>query len=288
MFGDPTKEGLRMKWNIIGRSVCGASHVRSGIECQDSLRRIELPDGTVILAVADGHGSERCPYSKTGSKIAVNTFCCMMEKVYLDHQRDVERLASFLNREGETQIARAIVREWKRRVRNRHGAMGREIPHKPDGSKDHLPVYRQYGTTLLGLMLTSTFSFAFQLGDGDIGCVDERGYAHILEPDRLLGIETHSLCQENAWRNAVSSVRRIDHNDREAVAYMLSTDGLSNSYPSDEAFRLACEDYFKMLSEHGIKAVSENLAHWLRETSELGCGDDISLLIAFHGPGEAG
>ena len=36
-----------------------------------------------------------------------------------------------------------------------------------------------------------------------------------------------------------------------------------------------------MLGEHGSKAISDNLPGWLSETSEMGCGDDITMLIAY-------
>jgi hypothetical protein len=36
-----------------------------------------------------------------------------------------------------------------------------------------------------------------------------------------------------------------------------------------------------MIGEHGFDAVKDNLAKWLKETSELGCGDDITLVLAY-------
>ena len=63
-----------MKRIVFGECVQGASHKRADLECQDSYKKIEFEDGTVILAVADGHGSKSSPYSKTGSTVAVNVF----------------------------------------------------------------------------------------------------------------------------------------------------------------------------------------------------------------------
>ena len=67
--------------SVFGESVQGASHIRSGKECQDSLKKVEKDENTVILAVADGHGSDSCPYSKTGSYVAVNVCCGKAKKV---------------------------------------------------------------------------------------------------------------------------------------------------------------------------------------------------------------
>ena len=72
-----------MKRIVFGESVQGASHKRVDMECQDSYKKIEFDDGTVIMAVADGHGSKSCPYSKSGSSIAVNVFCKV--QILLNH-----------------------------------------------------------------------------------------------------------------------------------------------------------------------------------------------------------
>ena len=63
---------------IYGKSVKGASHVRSGMPCQDSFRIEEISPDLSIVAVADGHGSEKRPKSKNGSTIAVNVFCSVI------------------------------------------------------------------------------------------------------------------------------------------------------------------------------------------------------------------
>ena len=59
-------------------------------------------------------------------------------------------------------------------------------------------------------------------------------------------------------------------------------DGLSNSYKNEEEFQKTCADYYALLGEHGAKAVSGQLKTWLQETSELGCGDDITALFAYE------
>ncbi len=55
-----------MKRMVFGESVQGASHKRVDKECQDSFKKLEYDDGTVIMAIADGHGSKACLYSKSG------------------------------------------------------------------------------------------------------------------------------------------------------------------------------------------------------------------------------
>ncbi len=270
--------------NVFGTSVQGASHIRSGRECQDSLKKVVKDSGTVILAVADGHGSDSCPYSKTGSDAAVNVFCKILGD-YLDtYAGQPEMLFTFLKREGDTKLAQEIDAEWKRRILRLHTKSKREIPPEAEQDKKKEAVCKLYGSTLLGLVLTEDFFFAFQLGDGDIVKVSENGVYHIIEGDKILGTETHSLSKAESWKKAVTLIRKREEKEQLPVMYMLSSDGLSNSYKNDEEFEKTCMDYYLLLREHGAKAVSDQLKTWLQETSELGSGDDITALFVYEMP----
>lgn len=269
---------------VFGASVQGASHIRSGRECQDSLKKVVKDSGTVILAVADGHGSDSCPYSKTGSDAAVNVFCKILGD-YLDtYAGQPEMLFTFLKREGDTKLAQEIDAEWKRRILRLHTKSKREIPPEAEQDKKKEAVCKLYGSTLLGLVLTEDFFFAFQLGDGDIVKVSENGVYHIIEGDKILGTETHSLSKAESWKKAVTLIRKREEKEQLPVMYMLSSDGLSNSYKNDEEFEKTCMDYYLLLREHGAKAVSDQLKTWLQETSELGSGDDITALFVYEMP----
>lgn len=271
-----------MRRSVFGASVQGASHIRSGRECQDSLKKVILDEDAVILAVADGHGSESCPYSKTGSFAAVNVFCKIMGDYLETYAGQTETLFTFLKREGDTKIAQEIDTEWKRRILRLHKKCRREISVGADGIIDRDAVYKLYGSTLLGLVITGEFLFAFQLGDGDIMKVSESGVYSVIEADKILGTETHSLSKAESWKKAITLIRKREENERKPVMYLLSSDGLSNSYKNEEEFQKTCADYYALLKEHGVKAVSDRLKAWLQETSEMGCGDDITALFAYE------
>lgn len=276
-----------MRQVVFGKSVQGASHIRSGTECQDSYKKVMLSDGSIVLAVADGHGSKSCPYSRTGSKIAVNVFCDTISGMCEGYRGKPEQLLTYLNREGDTRVSKAIDAEWKRRVVERHKKNKREIRRRPDGGDDLASVYKQYGSTLLGLLITKSFVFGFQLGDGDICFVRDSGLELVIEPERILGVETYSLSRENSWEKAITTVRRIGLESDLPALFSLSSDGYANSYKSEDEFHTAVRDYLALLEEHGTKAVSENLGGWLTETSEMGCGDDITMLVAYFTPDSA-
>ena len=176
------------------------------------------------MAIADGHGSKACPYSKSGSSIAVNVFCKVMDEFHASYAENLEMLLTYLNREGDTKVAQAVDAEWKRRVLKVHTNQKREVLLTEDGEKNKAEIYKQYGSTLVGLMITPIFVFAFQLGDGDISYVDQNGLDHLLEDEKILGVETHSLSTIDSWKKVVSAVRRRDEADGLPYMLMLSTD----------------------------------------------------------------
>ena len=134
---------------------------------------------------------------------------------------------------------------------------------------------------MLGLLITKVFVFAFQLGDGDICYANATELELVIEPEKMLGVETHSLSRDNAWEKAITVVRRFDTEDNLPAMFALSSDGFANSYKSEDEFHNTVIDYLEMINEHGAKAVEENLPSGLSETSSMGCGDDITMLIAY-------
>ena len=266
---------------VIGRSIQGASHIRSNTKCQDS-RKFVLTDDLIIIAVADGHGSKSCPYSNYGSKIAVNIFCSLIIKLYDAYAENPDQLITYLNRDGEDKIAKTIDYEWKEKVRKYHNKNLRGISKDEKGNDNLAAVYHQYGTTLLGLAIFNGFLFAFQLGDGDICFVTEQNVEMVICPEKILGVETHSLSKEASWKNAITTVKRIRLDQELPAMFSLSTDGFSNSYKSEDDFYNTLKDYLGMIKEHGLDVVDKNLQSWLKETSEMGSGDDITLCIAYY------
>lgn len=272
---------------VIGTKVQGASHKRSNTECQDNYKYLPLDDDSLVLAVADGHGSKSCPYSRTGSLIAVNVFCQEIGTLFNGYKDNLEVLLTLLNREGDTSIAHHIYDEWKKRVFRAHKKNKREIDLLPldEGceSINYEEVYKQYGTTLIGMLVTPVFVFALQIGDGDITYVDELDARPFLTSSKILGVETHSLSKKNAWEKAITKLYRTEVFLKADSVIMLSTDGFSNSYKNEEEFKVACKEYREMILQYGSEAVLANLKDWLNETSEQGCGDDITLIMLFFG-----
>lgn len=273
-----------MKRYICEGIVKGATHVRNQMPCQDNKKIIKISDEITIIALADGHGSSKCPRSDRGSMIAVNSFYHIMKKyleIYGEDEEDITHLMTFLNREGDIRFAQDVCEEWQARVKQSFYKNKVEGMTNEDGSIKWPSVFSLYGTTLLGMLITDSFVFSFQIGDGDISAVTKDAVEPLVEPEKFLGTETHSLSKPDAWRKAVASVHRLELDSQEPYMYMLSTDGFANSYTSDNEYQKTCIDYLKMLQEYGIDVVQANLKKWLTETSELGCGDDITVVMVY-------
>ena len=62
--------GPAVAWQVVGAVVRGVSHERMGMPCQDAQDYRILPNGTLLIALADGAGS--ASFSDQGARCAVN------------------------------------------------------------------------------------------------------------------------------------------------------------------------------------------------------------------------
>lgn len=278
------------------KSVMGASHKRKlNPVCQDRSRIYTKIEGVTILAVADGHGSSSCLYSDEGAEKAVNSFVNVITDVLKSYDGNKESLFPLLDPVERT-LAKRICQNWKQNVYDTHvyrkhretnADIVQEKQNKSNSSIKKALIkanqdkvdYGLYGTTLLGAAITEEFMLIFQLGDGDIMQVDETGVHEVIETEKFLGIETNSMSHMMAWNYAHTSLIPLPQN--RPFMLMMSSDGLSNSFSSQSGYKKCCQDYFDLVRENGIDVVRKNIEQWLDETSEGGCGDDISLALAY-------
>lgn len=263
----------------MGRSVRGASHLRSGLPNQDAIGWVEDADsaGGVLLAVADGHGSAKCFRSDYGSRFAVEAAKSVLST---PEPADAERVPA------------ELVQRWREAVQTH--LCEDPIPasallklEKKLGRAARLSVEADpvlaYGSTLLVTAVSESGAFYLHLGDGDILTVS--GEAEVSRPwprdERLFGDETTSLATRDAAREIRWRIARAPE-DLPALI-LLSTDGYANSFRDDDGFLAVGRDLLRMIHAEGIGPITENLECWLREASELGSGDDITVGILWRG-----
>lgn len=272
-----------MRKICLGQSVQGASHKRTGKECQDFFKA-DVQEEYIILSIADGHGSKSCPYSRIGAISATNVFHDVMKEYLREYDGQMENLATLFHREGDISLAKNIERSWQwkiRAIQTNNAKISRHTPKNVNGDIDWQAVYKMYGCTLLGILITDEFIFSYQVGDGDIMCIDSDGVRTVIEGDHILGVETHSLSRKNAWEKSITNIVRNDIVEHLPRLYFMSTDGMANSYVNSNEFEKTCQDYYNLFVNHQENDIKNNLMQWLSETSELGCGDDITLLMMY-------
>jgi serine/threonine protein phosphatase PrpC len=261
-----------MNFISFGKKVLGASHDREKMPCQDSFYCTDYM-GSYIFAVADGHGSANCKYSDVGSNKAVIAFSSVMHNLLEQFEGNQDAFHAYLSRNRNDIIPKKIFLEWEENIKIYHHEV-----HKDEVLNNVL-----YGTTLLGLMVCPNFYFAVQIGDGDILAVYNQGNTQlVIESEKILGTETLSLSSKDAWKYFLAEIRYLSDKEEFPALFMLSTDGMSNSFASEDAFLSCGKDYFDLLKKHGRETVEDNLEEWLNEITLNGCGDDIAIILAIQ------
>jgi len=261
-------------WVVWGTAVRGLVHAQRGLPCQDAILWVEA-DGEsrrVILAIADGHGSERSPFSERGAQIAVAVATRTLAQFHREAVVSDPRNLVQVKRTAESHLPAVLVAEWRKGVQNDFARV-----HPESQLREGYDLWRQYGTTLLAVLATDRFILSLQIGDGDIvlAAEDEQTDRAVPRDSRLMGVETTSISSDRAIAdfrigfNVVIGLR--------PVLVMASTDGYFNSFVEEAGFLQAAQDYLRRLREHGAAYLQSHLAVWLEETSRRGSGDDITV-----------
>jgi serine/threonine protein phosphatase PrpC len=281
------------RWQIIGETVPGASHLRAGIPNQDSILQMRESDRTLplVVAIADGHGSPKCFRSDKGSRFVVKK-CAQIVSEFLDARRGNFDLAE-IESKGKDYLPKEIVKEWRKavethlknnpftedefkRLDEKSGANARKLVEENP--------FLAYGTTSLTVAMEEDFVLYLQLGDGDILNISANGEVTkpLSEDARLLANETTSMCLPKAEKDFRFFVQKISAKQSPAMI-LLSTDGYLNSFSSEAGFFQAGTDILQMVAaENGFETVSENLKSWLEEANRMGSGDDSTVAIIYR------
>lgn len=247
-------------WAALGSVVDGAIHLRQEKKCQDALFLCEPNPTFAIACVADGHGSESCPYSDEGAAAAVQIAGEILQQMLPD-----------LPAHKDIRLPKLIETKWKEAILELHAEKERELC-------EPFP-YILYGTTLLAVAATEKFIFALQIGDGNMLMVDKDGNARsILAVSETVGEDTESLCLDDAWTYIRTQIIPRNATDGPAL-FLLATDGYANSFADSSGFVKAGTDFFKIWREEGLLSINKNLSSWLRKSSDKGSGDDIAMAL---------
>jgi len=267
----------------------GTSHIEKEIPCQDACTaQLGLNKTVGVACVADGHGGNKYFRSDRGSKFAVQ----VAEKTLFDFCGTLarEKKAFFSLKSSPKikdddipsklkQLERNIIFQWRNAVlkdytENPMSDTEKTICNENNINPDDDPANFMfiYGTTLLAGLVSDSFWFVIQIGDGL--CVvlenEENIITPIEEDERLAFGRTTSLCDNNAIDNfrECFGLSKID-------GFTVATDGIADSFEPEKYLQFNKELYvnFTTVPE---KAQTE-LEAFLPELSERGSRDDVSI-----------
>ena len=270
-------------WQIVSASARGAAHERSGARNQDALSwwSAEGERPLAVLCVADGHGGSEYTRSHIGACRAVQNAQTLLVSEALPQILDGSALIDLaqFKRQLNQQLPKLLVNRWRASIYEH--ATDYPVPEDEKSAQPDAPVERRYGATLLAALLAPKLHLYIQLGDGDILTVSEEG--QVTRPpfpadSHLLANHTTSLCSKDAWRFVRIHFQPIV--EKPPALVMLATDGYANSFADNAAFEQVAKDIYSAIQQDGPAAVADLLPGWLKETSEAGSGDDISVVIA--------
>lgn len=271
---------LNLLWDVIGESVQGASHRRSGVTNQDDINYYpgQGESDTVMIAVSDGHGSPRCFRSDRGAEFAVQAAIGSLRDFICD--QDAHKSLSNVRQTAKDRLPREITTRWRHSVESDC----KDYPFSENEIqilKSHSHFFA-YGATLISVYVSPSFILYLQLGDGDILTVSYKGEVERPLPvdDRLFANETTSLCLPYAWADFRYCLQTDINNFPDMI--LLSTDGYPNSFKDDTGFMKAARDIWETLRSEGSDYIQKHLKEWLNETSKGGSGDDITVGIIFR------
>lgn len=264
---------------LFGCSLAGASHVRVGKPCQDAYgvwSGAIAGQGTLVAAVADGHGDARHDQSQTGAGLAVRS--AIEELVCLHTQFHCDGSTARIISNFKTNFPRRLGKRWRESVK---ADAASRICDSFDSSRDDSALLARYGTTLLAALAVENSILLGQIGDGEAILVRKDGSVEMplaCETEEVGGL-TDSLCTEDSdkrWRTGVVQCP-------EGAMLLLTTDGLVNAFVDPDQLRCFARSLRERIHQHGFLNVAAALPEWLEESSLHGSGDDMTVaLVMIH------
>jgi serine/threonine protein phosphatase PrpC len=265
----------------------GSSHTRENKQCQDAckilMKRIKEKQ-VIILAVGDGHGNSKYDLSEYGSKIVVDDIADELVKFYDSFLENKAVLGQNFDmfKILKSEFPERIVRRWKDDV-IKHYEENYCSDNLTFDNNEKKNIIKRYGTTALFALIIPEGMVIGQIGDGDITIANEDTVEIPLPTsDELLANVTFSMTSDNAY--FLWNISQIAIDSRTMI--MLSTDGLSNSYASDESFFRFIRSLFdNLIVCNNIEDIGNiNIPDYIKRASFNGSGDDITIAFAIIDP----
>jgi hypothetical protein len=249
----------KIGWRFAGTSVCGSSHEKLALPCQDAYHYEQPSAEIIMMAVADGAGSAL--RSDEGASIAV--------KVAIEHLR--ESYHKCLNPKYEEDIKSLIL-----------GSMNKARESVEKYAKENNVKVSEFACTLLLTCATDKFIAFAQIGDGGVVIQNDKS--------EIIGL---TIPESSTYANETSflvSPNALDHTQfklwkGKAKHIAMFSDGLQylclqmpDGIPYDKFFK----PLFKFLdSSKGQSILEKKLTEFFKSPKVRShTDDDITLIIS--------
>ncbi len=289
-------------WQVVGAAVQGVSHARLGLPCQDVQGYQILPDGTLIVALADGAGS--APLSDQGAARAVESaLAALAERLAAKKPADAKAWETLLQDifskarkavlnlsvEADAAEANGAVQAPEMEEASASDPEAELAPEMAAKSAGILPE-RAYASTLTCAVVTTEGWLAVgQIGDGAVIAADASG--NLTAVTRLqrgeYANETHFLTQPDALAHL-----EVDARSFAVHGLAVMSDGLIRlalKMPTQEPHAPFFAPLFRFANSLGKPGAEESgkqqLADFLNsERVNERTDDDKSLVLAVRAP----
>lgn len=272
-------------------SVIGASHIKENKVCQDFALHGIGSDYALVI-VCDGHGGKKYFRSNRGARIAAEMARTaireFMRSRFTRLQQGGKVVDTLLSNSNVylNQLSANIIFRWRE-------AIAKDVAIEPftEAEKSMLTPKElasflseegwvsAYGTTLIAAVRAEKFWFGLHIGDGKCVTVNALGeYAQPIPWDEKCFLnQTTSLCDEHA----LSRFRYYFSKDNLPVAIFIASDGVDDTFGTNEALHDFYKTVLQLFSEKGMSDGVIELQNYLPQLSEKGSQDDISITGIF-------
>ncbi|MGD9889528.1 MAG: protein phosphatase 2C domain-containing protein [Halothiobacillaceae bacterium] len=273
--------------HVILASPTGAAHMDKGLPCQDACMAVQQFYKGVpytVLAVADGHGSEKYTRSEIGAHLAMLVVRDVVDQWVLglgSFKDDApDNRASRLRVDFEQRIGKQIPRQWREAV----------IEHASKHPEDQVEAESEasisrYGTTVALCILYEQMLLMAAIGDSSLFVLRHCAEGIVVEEvftqqngNQNVGLATDSLSSPQAAYACQTSVKMLTCPDSSVAMVLLTTDGMTDSLREPER---SVRDIYDKTMQYGLGWLQDTLPKQLRHWSEHGVGDDMGCVVFF-------
>jgi hypothetical protein len=257
-MGNSMKTGDRMSaaWRVIGASVQGVSHVKSGHPCQDAHAWSVLPNETLLAAVADGAGS--AVLAEVGAQLAVHAAVNFLRSELVENASPSNEAAW-----------QALLFEALKAARQR----------LEDETQTRDCALRDLATTLIVAVVTGELALSTHVGDGAAVLYTEdellllaapQASEYVNETTFLVSADYLNAAQFSSWRGRAKQLA-------------LFTDGLQRlalQMPLQRPHAPFFTPLFQFAAQAGTEAEAQLEAFLRSPRIAERADDDLTLLLA--------